>query len=177
MVFLPDIAVVGLGVQASVASLMMLPLVLALAAGAPLAGQLLDRAGARVVVQGGLVLTILGLAAFAWLPLNTTSFYVAGGAIGFGMAGLLGAPLRYITLQEAGADRRGAGQGLLTLCLNVGQLVGAAVIGGVAGSSGDALGGYGHALLAVAAACAVALVLSSALRGRVGAGRQPAGSS
>jgi MFS family permease len=177
MVFLPDIAVVGLGVHASAASLMMLPLVLTLAAGAPLAGQLLDRAGARVVVQGGLTLTIAGLAAFAWLPLNTASFYAAGGAIGFGMAGLLGAPLRYITLQEAGTDRRGAGQGLLTLFLNVGQLVGAAVIGGVAGSSADALGGYRHALLAVAAACVVALVLSSALRGRVGAGRQPAGSS
>lgn len=167
MVFLPDIAVLGLGVDASAASLMMLPLVLTLTAGAALAGRLLDRVGARAVVQAGLALTILGLVAFAWLPLDTTSFYLAGGAIGFGLSGLLGAPLRYITLQEAGSERRGAGQGLLTLFLSIGQLVGAAVIGGVVASSTSELGGYRHALLAVAVACGLALMLSVALRGRV----------
>ena len=112
---------------------------------------------------------------FAWLPLNTVSFYAAGGAIGFGLSGLLGAPLRYITLQEAGESRRGAGQGLLTLFLSVGQLVGSAVIGGVVGSNANQLGGYRHALLTVAIACLVALVLSAALRGKVSAGPAAAG--
>jgi MFS family permease len=171
MVFLPDIAVLGLGVDASAASLMMLPLVLTLTVGAPVAGRLLDRAGARVVVQSGLALTIVGLALFAFLPLDTTSFYLAGGAIGFGLSGLLGAPLRYITLQEAGTERRGAGQGLLTLFLSIGQLVGAAAIGGVVASSASELGGYKQALLAVAVACCIALMLSVALRGRVSADR------
>jgi len=171
MVFLPDIAVLGLGVDAAAASLMMLPLVLTLTIGAPLAGRLLDRVGARVVVQTGLVLTIVGLALFAWLPLDTVSFYAAGAAIGFGLSGLLGAPLRYITLQEAGDERRGAGQGLLTLFVSIGQLVGAAAIGGVVGSSATELAGYRHALLAVAVACGVALMLSAALRGRVTTGR------
>jgi len=171
MVFLPDIAVLGLGVHESAASLMMLPLVLTLTVGARVAGRALDRVGARVVVQAGLALTILGLALFAWLPLNTASFYAAGGAIGFGLSGLLGAPLRYITLQEAGPERRGAGQGLLTLFISIGQLLGAAVIGGVVGSSADELAGYRHALLTVAIACGIALVLSAALRGRVAAGR------
>jgi MFS family permease len=91
-----------------------------------------------------------------------------------GLASLLGAPLRYIVLQEAGEGRRGAGQGLLTLCVSIGQLVGAAVIGGVVGSAADALPGYRQALLAVVAVCALALVLSVALRGRVMA-REPAG--
>ena len=167
MVFLPDIAVLGLGVDASAASLMMLPLVLTLTVGAPVAGRLLDRAGARVVVQSGLALTIVGLALFALLPLDTMSFYLAGGAIGFGLSGLLGAPLRYITLQEAGNERRGAGQGLLTLFLSIGQLVGAAAIGGMVASSASELGGYKRALLAVAVACCIALMLSMALRGRV----------
>lgn len=176
MVFLPDIAVAAFGVQAAEASLMMLPLVLTLTVGAPLAGHLLDRAGARIVVQGGLVLTIAGLVLFAWLPLTLTSFYAAGAAIGFGLSGLLGAPLRYVTLQEAGAERRGAGQALLTVFLSVGQLAGAAIIGGVAGSASTELGGYRHALLVVAAACVAALVLSAALHGRVSAG-QPAGSA
>jgi len=171
MVFLPQIAVLGFGVSSSTASLMMLPLVLTLTVGAPLAGRMLDRSGARPVVQSGLVLTIVGLALYAWLPLNLVGFYVAGAAIGFGLSGLLGAPLRYVTLQEAGPARRGAGQGLLTLCVSVGQLLGAAIVGGVVGSSATELGGYRHALLTLAVACAVALVLSGALRGRVAAGR------
>ena len=95
------------------------------------------------------------------------SFYSAGAVVGFGLSALLGAPLRYITLQEAGEERRGAGQGLLTLCVSIGQLIGSALIGGLVGSTADALGGYRHALLAVSVVCAVALMLSLALRGRV----------
>jgi MFS family permease len=91
------------------------------------------------------------------------------------MSALLGAPLRYIVLQEAGEARRGAGQGMLTLCVSVGQLIGAAMIGGVVGSAVDALPGYRQSLLTVAVACALALVLSMALRGRVMARREPVG--
>jgi MFS family permease len=174
MVFLPDIAVLNFGVDPSTASLTMLPLVLTLAVGAPLAGWLLDLVGPRRVVQLGLVLTVLGLLLLALLPLDWRNFYAAGVVVGFGMSALLGAPLRYIVLQEAGDQRRGAGQGLLTLSISIGQLVGAAVIGGVVGSSGDALAGYRHALLAVAIVCGLALVLSAALRGRVMARREPA---
>ena len=174
MVFLPDLAVLGLGVDAAAASFMMLPLVLTLAIGAPLAGQLLDRVGARSVVQVGLSLTAGGLVLLALLPLDLTSFYAACSIIGFGLSALLGAPLRYITLQEAGEGQRGAGQGLLTLCVSIGQLIGSALIGGLVGSARDALGGYRHALLVVSAVCALALMLSLALRGKVSY-RQAAG--
>jgi EmrB/QacA subfamily drug resistance transporter len=167
MVFLPKLAVAALAVDASASSFMMLPLVLTLTVGAPLAGAALDRVGARIVVQLGLALTIAGLALFAWLPLNTVTFYGSGALVGFGLSGLLGAPLRYITLEAAGGDRRAAGQGLLTVFLSVGQLVGAALIGGVVASNASELAGYRHALLAVAAGCVVALMLSAALRGRV----------
>jgi MFS family permease len=173
MVFLPDMAVLNFGVDAATASLTMLPLVLTLAVGAPLAGWLLDHIGPRTVVQLGLVLTVLGLLLFALLPLDWRNFYISGALVGFGMSALLGAPLRYIALHEAGAERRGAGQALLTLCVSVGQLVGAAMIGGVVGSASDALPGYRQALLAVAAACVLALVLSVALRGRVLGRREP----
>ncbi len=175
MVFLPDIAVLNFGVDAATASLTMLPLVLTLAVGAPLAGWLLDQIGARTVVQLGLTLTVLGLLLFALLPLDWGNFYVSGALVGFGMSALLGAPLRYIALQEAGTERRGAGQALLTLCVSLGQLVGAAMIGGVVGSASDALPGYRQALLAVAVACSLALVLSAALRGRVLTRREPLG--
>ncbi len=171
MVFLPEIAVLGFGVSSSAASLMMLPLVLTLAVGAPIAGRLLDRNGARPVIQTGLMLTIVGLALYAWLPLNLAGFYASGAAVGFGLSALLGAPLRYVTLQEAGPERRGAGQGLLTLCVSVGQLLGAAIVGGIVGSSATELAGYRHALLTLAFACAVALVLSRSLHGRVAVDR------
>lgn len=175
MVFLPDIAVLRFGIDASAASLTMLPLVLTLAVGAPLAGWLLDHIGPRTVVQIGLALTVVGLALLALLPLDWRTFYSAGVMVGFGMSALLGAPLRYIALQESGEGRRGAGQGLLTLCVSIGQLIGAAVVGGVVGSASDVLPGYKQALLTVAGACAFALVLSAALRGRVVHRREPAG--
>jgi MFS family permease len=175
MVFLPDIAVLNFGVDAATASLTMLPLVLTLAVGAPLAGWLLDRIGPRAVVQVGLSLTVVGLLLFALLPLDWKNFYSSGALVGLGMSALLGAPLRYIVLQEAGESRRGAGQGLLTLCVSIGQLVGAAMVGGIVGSASDALPGYRHSLLTVAVACALALMLSGALRGRVMARREPVG--
>jgi MFS family permease len=175
MVFLPDMAVLNFGIDAASASLTMLPLVLTLAVGAPLAGWLLDHIGPRSVVQLGLVLTVAGLLLFALLPLDWPNFYLSGAFVGFGMSALLGAPLRYIALREAGDERRGAGQGLLTLCVSVGQLVGAAMIAGVMGSASGVLPGYRQALLAVAAACAVALVLSASLRGRVMGRRDPLG--
>lgn len=175
MVFLPDMAVHGFAVDAATASFAMVPLVLTLCIGAPLAGWLLDYVGPRSVVQLGLTLTVAGLLLFALLPLDWRNFYLSGVLVGFGMSALLGAPLRYIALQEAGESRRGAAQGLLTLCVSVGQLVGAAMIGGVVGSARDALPGYRHSLFAVAVACAAALVLSAALRGRVMTRREPLG--
>jgi MFS family permease len=175
VVFVPDVAVLRFGIDASAASLTLLPLVLTLAVGAPLAGWLLDHIGPRTVVQLGLALTVTGLLLFALLPLEWRNFYLSGGLIGFGMSALLGAPLRYIALEEAGPERRGAGQGLLTLCICVGQLVGAALIGGIVGSAGQALPGYRQSMLTLAGVCAVALVLTAALRGRVMGRRETVG--
>ena len=175
VVFLPDMAVLRFGIDAAAASLTMLPLVLTLAVGAPLAGWLLDHIGPRSVVQLGLALTVAGLLLFALLPLEWRNFYLSGALIGFGMSALLGAPLRYIALHEAGPEQRGAGQGLLTLCISIGQLVGAALIGGVVGSASEVLPGYRQSMLTVAGVCVLALVLTAALRGRVMARREPVG--
>src|SRR5690606_38832418 len=122
MVFLPALAVAAFDVEASTASLMMLPLVLTLIVGAPAAGQLLDRIGPRPVIQAGLLLTVAGLVVLGRAPLGLAGFYAGGALVGLGLASLLGAPLRYVVLQEAGPARRGAGQGLLTLLLSMGQL-------------------------------------------------------
>jgi MFS family permease len=176
MVFLPAIAILAIGVEPATASLMMLPLVLALLLGAPSAGHLLDRIGARPVIQVGLALTGAGLVVFAVpaLTLTLPVFYLAGVLVGLGLSGLLGAPLRAVMLREAGESHRGAGQGLLTLCLSTGRLVGAALIGGTAAAAADELGGYRQALLLLAVVIAAALLASAWLR-RDGQGLSAAG--
>jgi len=166
MVFLPAMAVAGLGVTPATASFMLLPLVATLIVGAPAAGYLLDRIGPKPVIQIGLACTTLGLVGYGTSPQNALSFYVTGGIVGLGLSSLLGAPLRYVALQEAGDRRRGASQGFLTLFLSAGQLVGAALVGGVVGSSSGAVAGFQHAMLVLAAGTASALALSHALRSR-----------
>jgi MFS family permease len=166
MVFLPAMAVSALAVDAATASCMMLPLVLTLIVGAPVAGQLLDRVGPRPVIQAGLTLSAAGLVVFGTAPMGFASFYAAGMLVGLGLSSLLGAPLRYVVLQEAGEARRGAGQGLLTLFLSAGQLVGAAAIGGIAASAASAATGYPAALLSAGVACAATLPLTALLAGR-----------
>ncbi|HEX7081224.1 MAG TPA: MFS transporter [Gammaproteobacteria bacterium] len=174
MVFLPELAVGAFDVEPASASLMMLPLVLTLIAGAPAAGYLLDRIGPRTVIQAGLVLTGAGLATFHVQPLGIGTFYTAGALVGLGLAALLGAPLRYVVLRESGESRRGAGQGLLTLFLSAGQLVGSAAIGAVAGSTAHASAGYASALLSLAGACVVVLPLTFLIEPRANGAELPA---
>jgi MFS family permease len=91
-----------------------------------------------------------------------------GGIIGgIGLAGLLGAPLRYILLNEAQEGDRAAAQGLLTVFLAVGQLLGAAIVGGVAASRGGGVVGYQTAFLVLAVLTAIMTVVATALKSKV----------
>lgn len=174
MVFLPTLAVTALDVSSSRASFMLLPLILALIVGSIVAGRVLDRVGARPVMQVGMACTMLGLLLFALLPLDTTSFYAAGLAVGFGLSSLLGAPLRFAALEEGGDADRGASQGLLTVFLSTGRLFGASLTGGIAAASAAAVSGYREAMLVIAVACGVALLLSAWLRNDAPRNRHPA---
>ena len=111
-----------------------------------------------------MLLTIVGLVLFASLPLGIAGFYVAGMTVGFGLASLLGAPLRFVALEAGGTHSRGASQGLLTVFLSSGRLIGASVIGGVAAAADAGPVGYRRAMLLIAVACAGALTLSFWLR-------------
>ncbi len=164
MVFLPAIAVLALAVEPATASLMMLPLVLALVVCAPLAGYWLDRVGARPVIQCGLALTASGLLVLAMLDLTSGPFYLGGVLVGLGLAGLLGAPLRALMLREAGEAHRGAGQGLLTLWLSAGRVFGAALLGGTAAAAANELDGFQRALLMLSLVTLLALLASCRLR-------------
>jgi MFS family permease len=171
MVFLPALSVQAFNVSASTASFMLLPLVAALIVGSVAAGRLLDRIGPKPVIGIGLVLTSLGLFLFAELPVALWSFYAAGVCVGLGLSGLLGAPLRFIAMEEAGESRRGASQGMLTLFLGGGRMAGAAVIGGVVAAGVTELDGYRDALFYLGIVAAVAAFASTGLL----AGVRPAG--
>ncbi len=164
MVFLPAMAVAGLGVAEATASFMLLPLVATLIIGAPVAGRLVDAVGSKRVIQAGLAFSISGLCLFGFVELTLESFFAAGAMTGLGLAVLLGAPLRYVVLREVASEQRGAGQGLLTLFLSVGQLAGAALVGGVAASQGTGIGGYQRALLVIAAVMCGVIIVSTALK-------------
>lgn len=164
--FFPALAVAALGVTDYNASLLLMPSVLASAVGSPVVGRLLNRYGSRLLVQAGLVGITVGALLYALTDLTITIFIVGGIIGGFGFAALLGAPLRYIVLNEASAADRATAQGLLTVFLSVGQLVGAAVIGGVATSRGGGAEGYQFSILILGILTACLVVAAFGLKSR-----------
>jgi EmrB/QacA subfamily drug resistance transporter len=164
--FFPALAVAALGVTDYNASLLMLPSVLATTIGAPLTGRLLNRMGSRLIVQLGLAGVAIGTLMYALMDLTIGLFIIGGIIGGFGFSALLGAPLRFIVLNEARPEDRGTAQGLLTVFLAIGQLSGAAVIGGVAASRGGGTGGYQLALLILGILTAVLVVAGFGLKSR-----------
>jgi MFS family permease len=159
VVFAPALLVAAFGVTAARAAFMLLPIVLAMAVGAPLAGRMLDRVGSRNVIVTGATLVGIGLLLVPVLASTVTGFYLAGVVIGFGLSALVGSSLRYIILNEAPPAARGISQGVLTLFTSIGQLVGAAVVGALVASHGGAPAGYS---LAFGLIGAVMLVLAAA---------------
>jgi EmrB/QacA subfamily drug resistance transporter len=166
-VFFPSLAVVALGVTESTAAWLMLPSVLAMTVASPLVGKMLYSVGSKLIVQGGLILVFVGVFIYGFVPLTTTWFIVGGIISGIGLAGLLGAPLRYILLNEAQEGDRAAAQGLLTVFLAVGQLLGAAIVGGVAASKGGGVEGYQSAFLVLATLTGIITVVAAALKSKV----------
>jgi MFS family permease len=165
-VFLPLLAVTGLGMAAHQASFWMIPTVIALVIGSPVAGKLLDMIGSKIVVQGGLLLTAAGFFMFG-LAGDVFAWFIAGQvASGLGLAALLGAPLRYVVLNEAGPEERGAAQGLLTVVLSLGQLSGAALVGAIAASRGNSAAGLKQGFLVIGVIMAVTTLAGFGLKNR-----------
>ncbi len=169
-VFLSAYAVEAFGVTKSQGSYLLLPLVAGVTVGSPLAGRLLDRVGPRPVVTVAMVLVAAGLATVAVAP--GLGVHIAGTvALGVGLAGVLGSSLSYILLNEAQVEERTVAQGLSTLFISVGQLVGAAALGAAAVSGGTPAAGYRAGFLGVAV---VAVVLIAIARGLPRMGRPAA---
>jgi MFS family permease len=166
IVFVPALVVAAFGVTSSSASFMLLPAVLAMAFGSPTAGRMLDRVGSRSVLLIGTALTTAGLFVIAFLGANIIFFYVSVLLAGVGLGVLLGAPLRYVMLNEAPASERASAQAVLTLFTSTGQLVGGAMVGAVAASFGGGVNGYTAAFLAVGSVMLAMTALTLALKNR-----------
>lgn len=132
----------------------------------PGAGRALDRIGSRDVLLVGTFFTEAGLAIFAlgfaspWLAI--LSMLVAG----FGFGALLGAPTRYIVTNEAPANLRATAVGMLSQFLIVGQILGAAMAGGIFEAAISEQRGYRDAYLAFCAVALAAMIVAATLATR-----------
>jgi len=140
LVFLPSLAVAALGVSAGVGSYLLMPVVLAMGVGSPVAGRLLDRFGSRSVILSGVAIFTVGMSILGAAASSLVVFILSGVLIGLGLSALLGAPVRYVTLNETTATERSAAQGMVNTFTSIGQLLGAAVVGAVAASLPGASG-------------------------------------
>lgn len=166
IVFMPALAVTALSLSTSQASLMVIPMVLALGISAPVVGQLLDRYGTRIVMMGGTLLLAAGLFLLGNLASSFYLFIISGVIIGLGLGTVLGSPLRYIMLSETPAAQRASGQALINFNSSAGQLVGGTLIGAVIASQGGGLVGYSSAYLLIAGIALVMFLLTINLKKR-----------
>ncbi|GAP05523.1 arabinose efflux permease [Anaerolinea thermolimosa] len=171
LVFMPLLAVIslqGAGITQKNASWMLMPVVLAMMIGSPLAGRLLDHVGSKpVIFVGNLVMTI-GLVLLSLFSTSLPLFILSGVLVGLGLSALLGAPVRYIMLNEARVQERSVAQGVITLFSSVGQLIGSALVGAVAASRAvqSPLAGYSTAFLTVAGVGVLLLLAAWFLKNR-----------
>jgi EmrB/QacA subfamily drug resistance transporter len=167
LVFMPLLAVAAFGLTSSQASYLLLPLVLAMALVSPLVGRLLDRFGSRVVVFSGTFLLVAGMILLGTLAFQGIGlFLLAGALVGAGLSSLLGAPIRYIMLNEAPSQDRSVAQGVVTLSGSIGQLIGSALVGAVAASTGGGVTGYSSAYVVVGLLSVLLIIAASRLKGR-----------
>ena len=171
-VFMTDFTKNALEVSDRVASFMLLPLVGAVSVASPLAGRLLDHIGSKAIIGGGLLLIAGGMSVLGWAAPSAGAFYAGSVAIGIGLACLLGSALSYILLAEADVAERTVAQGVNTIFISIGQLLGSAVIGAIAASALSPTEGYQQAFawigVTAAVLCLVSLLLNDRKKEREG---------
>jgi len=131
----------------------------------PGAGRALDAVGSRAVLALGTILTSAGLLLFAFSMQSLLGAVASMVIAGIGFGALLGAPTRYIVTREVDATQRATAVGLLSIFLIIGQIVGAGLAGGIAGSHPGETG-YVHVYETLAAVAIATLVLTSFLKSR-----------
>ena len=164
-VYIPGLAVFIFGVAPSKASFMLIPSVIAVAIGAPLWGRLLDKIGSRIVIASGLTLTCAGLFIISRILNDEISFYIAGVLFGLGLSALVGSSLRYVALNEVAPEDRATSQGMMTIFISTGQIVGSVLIGVIAAIKGKSEG-FKNAFLIVSFISFFLIAVSIMLKSR-----------
>ncbi|ADZ09302.1 major facilitator superfamily MFS_1 [Methanobacterium lacus] len=141
-IFIPAFVVIGLSLNSSAASLMLLPIVVTMAIGAPIIGKLLDKFGSKNIMITGSFIMSIGLLMLGMFPESLYLIIISGFLVGVGMSTAIGSPPRYIMLVESPAKERASGQALINIITSVGQLMGGALIGALIGSYAGTILGY-----------------------------------
>jgi MFS family permease len=152
------ISVVAAGAIAAVGAFMFVMVI-------PGAGRALDAVGSRAVLALGTALTSAGLFLFAFQMGSLLGAVAAMVVAGVGFGALLGAPTRYIVTREVDESQRATAVGLLSIFLIIGQIVGAGLAGGIAGSHPGETG-YVHVYITLAVVAIVTLGLTTLLKSR-----------
>lgn len=164
--FMSGFAIAALSVSKSEASFMLLPLVFGVMVGSPLAGRLLDRIGSRTIVFTGALLVSIGMGILGLVEATTGGFYLGSVFIGLGLSCILGSSIAYILLNEAALEERTVAQGISTIFISLGQLVGSAMIGAVVASNFSSAAGYRSAFGALAVFGLLLVAASTLLKSR-----------
>lgn len=166
-VFIPSFAVVALSLTTSNASLMVMPMALSMAVGAPIIGKLLDSLGSKIIMIAGTSILVIGLFMIGLFPESFYLFIAAGVLIGVGMATVIGSPPRYIMIVESPPKHRASGQALININSSAGQLIGGALLGAIIGSQAGKIGGYQSAFMIMGFVAIVMTLLTLGLKNRV----------
>ena len=169
LIFMPALALAALaymGVTKSSASFLLMPVVVAMGIGSPLIGRMLDEMGSKTVIVAGTITLAVGMFLLGNFSSSLALFIISGLLIGLGLSALLGAPLRYIMLNEASVADRSSAQGVITLFGSIGQLLAASVIGAVAASSGGGASGFSQAYLVTGCISLLLVLVALGLKNR-----------
>ena len=166
IIFIPTLAILAFKLGISLASFTLLPLVITTVIGAPLFGYILDRRGSRFVITISATILVIGLFILSLSAFNLLIFLISGLFIGFGLSGIIGAPLRYIVLNETPMENSAAAQGILSINISFGQIVGAAILGAIISSQGSQIIGYNISYVFLAVIAFSMLLLALTLKSR-----------
>jgi EmrB/QacA subfamily drug resistance transporter len=164
--FYPALAVAALGMTESQASFLLVWGILVTTVASPTAGFMVNRFGPRALIIFGLLFISAGFFVYGQTSLTTAVFILASCLAGLGFATALGAPIRVIVLNEVAPEDRGAAQGLLNVSISIGQLLGAALVGGITASMGGGAAGYQFSYTVMGIFTASLLILAMRLRSK-----------
>jgi len=165
-VYIPDMVVNAFGVVPSKASFMLMPFVIATAIGSPIFGRLLDKLGSRTIIMLGIVFAVIGFGILSRVTHQYFLFYTGGVFVGLALSVLAGSALRYIMLNEVDIHQRAMTQGVITIFISMGQIIGSVVIGSIVAHYFVKALGYSQTFMFITIVMAIVLLFSLMLKSR-----------